>query len=979
MPPDFERKLNEYLGQIRLKKDEFDKRSYFKSIVMEGWFGINPRFISFEKDRVDLRFASILFETKTEVNESTREKAKEELRKYLEKYRNTTRCVITDCVYFEIYDVSLTKPLKTFDISKRKRDETEEDYLRRVFNSLYEMLRVDPNRLPLEPKVFVPNMKMVIEQLLQRIDKTEEKLGIKFKAWRHYVSRTFGTDSDATPELFVRDALLYYVSVILLARVLGYEDSVDKILDGDPFYADNILNFIEKDNLFDFLDHRDYVLRAIDDVIKRYDLTRKNISEVFRVLYEEFVSPSDRHQLGEFYTPKWLANLVVNKVVNPRAVTLDPACGSGTFLSELIDLKAKAGLSPEDIVSQVIGFDINPIAVAIARANYLAAMLDLNYKPHIINVFLADSLMPTPYERGVHNLQYYVGEDYIPINFSEIVPGTPSVNFYYKKDWDVKDMIQYINELSKFKDPLNINGELLKTIQKLKEQGKNHIWFYIIRNIYTPYFFLKKVDIVIGNPPWLTYRDVKNPQRQRFLDSLYSQYNMGAGSQNKPNQDLAGFFIVRSAEYLRMDSDPTICFVMTRSIMNGAQYDGLRRGKWKIASDSSGNASLNLAELWDLELNPFNKLSCVVIFKKQKMDRQIDGLVIGPKKEASIKEEQHEVEVKSCKLYLNLTENYSSISYTPVSISTKSSPYREKFKKGATIFPRPYFFVEVGVRRELASAVFTASEYGQNANKKRRKGEFEFQWNGDYVPNDLIYDVVLGEDIQPFYLDLKHKAVLPLKDGKFIFKKTVSNGKVNYQFNDATLKNNALYEKFRNFFEEIEDDWEKYRGEKYEAQTIPGNSQNKKESRGMDILNWLNYSNKLILQKLNYNYIVVYNESGTAIRAAVTDKKVIVDSKAYYSYFDKAEEAYYICGILNSHTLLNRLRDLGILSERHITKKPFDVFIPEYWDSQATDLKKQISDIARRISEKAEAKESYESEMETLDALVDKLFNEYRK
>jgi hypothetical protein len=328
-----------------------------------------------------------------------------------------------------------------------------------------------------------------------------------------------------------------------------------------------------------------------------------------------------------------------------------------------------------------------------------------------------------------------------------------------------------------------------------------------------------------------------------------------------------------------------------------------------------------------------------------------------------------------------LTENYSSISYTPVSISTKSSPYREKFRQGATIVPRPYFFVEVGVRRELASAVFTASEYGQNANKKRRKGEFEFQWNGDYVPNDLIYDVVLGEDIEPFHMDLKHKAVLPFRNGKFIFENTVTpDGKVNYEFSDATLKNNDLYEKFRKRFEEIEADWETHRGEKYEAQTSRGSDQDKKESRGMDILNWLNYSNKLILQKLNYNYIVVYNESGTVIRAAVTDKpKVIVDYTAYYSYFDKAEEAYYICGILNSHTLLNRLRDLGILSERHITKKPFDVFIPEYWDSLATDLKKQISDIARRISEKAEAKESYESEMETLDALVDKLFNEYRK
>lgn len=42
------------------------------------------------------------------------------------------------------------------------------------------------------------------------------------------------------------------------------------------------------------------------------------------------------------------------------------------------------------------------------------------------------------------------------------------------------------------------------------------------------------------------------------------------------------------------------------------------------------------------------------------------------------------------------------------------------------------------------------------------------------------------------------------------------------------------------------------------------------------------------------------------------------------------EEAYYLCGVLNSDEAINNMRNLGILNERHIQKKIFDLPIPEY-------------------------------------------------
>ena len=53
-----------------------------------------------------------------------------------------------------------------------------------------------------------------------------------------------------------------------------------------------------------------------------------------KVLYESVISANERHRLGEYYTPDWLAEEIVSQVVtDPLAQrVLDPGCGSGTFL-----------------------------------------------------------------------------------------------------------------------------------------------------------------------------------------------------------------------------------------------------------------------------------------------------------------------------------------------------------------------------------------------------------------------------------------------------------------------------------------------------------------------------------------------------------------------------------------------------------------------------------------------------------------------
>ena len=80
---------------------------------------------------------------------------------------------------------------------------------------------------------------------------------------------------------------------------------------------------------------------------------RRRRGDVLRALYETFVPAPDRKVFGEFYTPDWLAAMMVEQVLDDEWLNnaiqqaevallsrmplkgvgvLDPACGSGTFL-----------------------------------------------------------------------------------------------------------------------------------------------------------------------------------------------------------------------------------------------------------------------------------------------------------------------------------------------------------------------------------------------------------------------------------------------------------------------------------------------------------------------------------------------------------------------------------------------------------------------------------------------------------------------
>lgn len=107
---------------------------------------------------------------------------------------------------------------------------------------------------------------------------------------------------------------------------------------------------------------------------------------VLKALYESLIDPAQRHDLGEYYTPDWLAaKLVAATLENPlSSIVLDPACGSGTFLfhalRRLLAAARQAGWPDAQAIQEaahrVRGLDVHPVAVIIARVTWLLALGD---------------------------------------------------------------------------------------------------------------------------------------------------------------------------------------------------------------------------------------------------------------------------------------------------------------------------------------------------------------------------------------------------------------------------------------------------------------------------------------------------------------------------------------------------------------------------------------------------------------------------
>lgn len=807
---------------------------------------------------------------------------------------------------------------------------------------------------------------------------SEAKLA--FETWQRYLTVTYGRLAEDTTEqkdketgeeiselenLFLRHTYLASIARLMIWAALSKGKATDKlgevakkVLSGDYFKSKQLANLVD-DDFFHWIrtdTAEKYLTPAWQRILSHlteYDLSQIK-EDVLKGVYQQLIDPKDRHDLGEYYTPDWLCERIVKELLPKHGfkAVLDPSCGSGSFLRAAITHFIEHNEDVKDAeklkltLASVQGIDIHPVAVTIARATYVLALgqlVNTTKKPIQIPVYLADSLfLPREVEANLiehlsgteisfgtkKNQKYVVVPQMLiqsPNLFDDSIAACADIAEEHahsqadSRKTMQKHLAQVVPELSKlleYEQVLDALWEFTQGLADLIRQKKNSIWSFIIRNSYRPAMLKEQFDFIIGNPPWLSYRYIADPEYQDEVKRrAVDRYQIAPKSQKLMTQmELATVFMAHSMATFA-GAHCRLAFVMPRGVLSADQHQNL------ILKKYASITRMKLTGYWDLwDVAPlFNVPSCVLFAKrelpigsyKEKLDvLEWSGTLPGRDVPWNVaKPRLKTVEREGRVIFLG---SRAALSTAPGSSSpTKPSKYEAAFKQGATILPRSFYFVRVN---DLNGTVDPKKQYWAETDPEQaaeaKKPYDDVNMSG-LVEGRFIFQSALSRHLLPFVTLDPAWVVLPLEEVEGHLKVIESE----------KLKKEG-YRHFGKWMKDAETLWDEKRGDKASKQTL---------------YERLDYQSELTIQSLVHRHLVLYNAAGTNVSAAYFDRhehpRFLVEHKLYWAAFSTVREAHYVVAVLNSETaneIIKPFQSTGLMGERDIEKKLLELPIPTF-------------------------------------------------
>lgn len=702
-----------------------------------------------------------------------------------------------------------------------------------------------------------------------------------------------------------------------------------KIEEGGIFKSFGINNFIEGDFFSWYLEvwnNEIYqAFRTLIGTIANYSLVTLDVDpettrDLLKKLYQQIMPKKLRHNLGEYYTPDWLAERVLNMLEggrfegNPDKRILDPACGSGTFLVIAIKKIREYALKNEipkhivleKILSNVVGFDLNPLAVISARTNYLLALGELlQYRKNEINlpIYLCDSIL-TPEEgedlfgKGKVKFNTAVGPFVLPIslvqaqyidvlsNFlEEAVKLSLTREQFIEKLCQILPLIQGQDDDDK---DIEVVYKLYEKLVTLERQNINGIWARIIKNAFAP-LFVGKFDYIAGNPPWVNWEHL--PEQYRLeTKSLWIAYGLFPHGGidtilGKGKKDISMLMTyVTIDKYLKRRGK--LGFLITQSVFKtSGAGQGFRR--FQLSNDEP----IKVLCVDDMvELKPFegvgNRTAIVILQKGRKTKYPIRyNYWIKKVKGVSIKDNLRVEEVTQI-------ATYKKFFAEPVDENELTSPWITGRPKAIeaikNILGESYYVAHAGVYSGGANGVYWVEIVGKRPDGfiiisnitegvKREVESIQYA-----IEPDLLYPLLRGRDVKRWkaepsiYIIMAQDPIKRRGIDEYIMKTKYPKTYMYFKRFEEVLRKRAA---FKRYF-------------------------TRKDKRGKIIETGPFYSMFDVGDYTFATYKVVWPWISIGVRAAVVStaegKLICPEHNTSFVDCEKENEAYFICALLNS-------------------------------------------------------------------------------
>ena len=799
--------------------------------------------------------------------------------------------------------------------------------------------------------------------LWKQIGKTPEAR-LKRALWDRLLGLAYGADV-GDDRLFLQHTYL-----VIVAKAMAWNAIIEvppedaaSLLYGSAFTDLGITGQSEPD-FFDWVldspESADVVMRIAEQVA-RFRLHDIQV-DILKALYESLIDPETRHDLGEYYTPDWLAARVIAAVVDRplEQRVMDPACGSGTFVFHavraVLNAARASGLSEAEATrratANIAGIDIHPVAVIIARVTYLLALLPALRAQHpgsvTVPVYLGDALqwnLARVAEQGQQpdmlaaddTLEIFVP----PVEVTEPTPQRlaaamlrfPATVASNAELFDrvLNTMIDLAGrsepgatfvawlargDLARAEDRC-ILRDTYEVMYRLQNEGRNHIWGYVARNLARPVWLsseAQKADVVVGNPPWLAFRHMKGELQERYRSEATAARVWWSG-RGTSGHDLSAYFYLR-ATALYMRREGRIALVMPYAAMSRRAYTPFRDGE--VARLGYTERRLKFAAAWTFgpEVQPLFPVPSCVLFAEE-----YDGATVAPLP-AQVSAFSGTLPRRDAdQLEANASLTVATTDWPSVAAELDESPYRRTFRQGAILVPRRLMLVElVSMTDVLPSNPAFPLVRGRAGNRDKVPWKTIEPPRGT-IEREFMRPALLGQSIAPFRTLSPLHAIIPWDSER-------------RELMDSNMAAARGYPRLSQWLERTESLWREHgRGRR-------------------TLLNQYDYYRQLSGQFPIAQNRVVYSASGTVPAACVVcDTGAVVEHKLYWASVESVDEGSYLCGILNSEAVrsgVSSYQSRGQWGPRDFDKYVFNLPIPRYDSANA---------LHRRLTEAAQTAE----------------------
>jgi len=902
------------------------------------------------------------------------------------------RGILSDTVEWHVYDVHVAEGVSPGDCTPEDvtlvevesfTAETADDETARRFKTYLRKHLAREQSRPIGSRFIAGDLGLespaygrLTESLLRLVrDARAADVSVKLATdlWSRFVDYLERAEGEFRAQSYVDEAYVAILARLLCANTLekhaclSDEPELAAILTGEFFETRyHLRNMVEMDYFgwmfrSEYLSHVLPVAREIQSDLYAYDFSTVQEEDLFGRLMSQLARKTQRKLLGQEWTPRWIACALAEKCIsllprNEPPCFIDMCCGSGSIMAEVIKAarRAKPRAPFAQLATAVTGFDIDPLAVMLAKTTWVVTLADEIRGSEVqttVPVYHADSLFAvTPTTRRVpmpgeaaeivveldgHTVSLPAGlvspeqrgmfDDIVDWCYDEArgarhSGGTAGITAERAGQLVAGLTNRHGVELSAEEADGTSRAvlELARRMGALAVANRNGIWAFILRNTYRPGLLAGQFNGLVSNPPWLTMSQLaENPYKDHLSDRAQA-YGIKPSGAAHLHLELATTHLLHAVDrYLKAGAG--VACLVPGTVLNGQHHAKLRDGAYLEAERP---VPFGLREVWDVVAGTF-KVRAVVLIGTKSVNT--DAVARTPPVGALASP----TGIQPVPLAIRRLGNRTAwvVGDASADVSTGSN---EVPPQGADLMPRAAVCIEIvnegGSEWRVKTPGRRDPSFFAVQDAKQLKGTV---FNG-YAAPCFIHRMAQSLNLLPFALDgnLARIAIPARRD---------SAGR--WEVMDVSaIRTAGLIETARRF-ERID------RAMKRVGVRKP-------------LHEYIDERGKLTRQVFPAEQFLVFNGAGGGIACAamlrVADQPdIVVDQTLYWSLVTTEDEAWYRTGVFNTDALTAAIRDFnpeGELGPRHLHTLPnrvmprFDPLNPDHVE---------IGSLARQLSEMA--------------------------